>query len=595
MDVSPIAVAAVLAVTVATIAIGAYGVRVARTTSDFFVASRSVRPMWNASAISGEYLSAASFLGVAGLVMKYGVDMLWYPVGFAAGYLVLLLLVAAPLRRFGAYTIPDFAEGRLDSILVRRLATTFVLFIGLFYLLPQLKGAGVTLRAIFGTPYWVGVVGVGCVITANVALGGMKGITFVQAFQYWVKVTAISLPAIVLLGHYASDNPPPVTGPAPPSFLAETRVEIDVDARFEVDLPTEVTVDGTLDGAATDGPQPRTLAPGRHRVEEGTELTFPAGTAAPHAVGFTLADGVSWSRPLGPIGDERSHPLFFTYSLMLATFLGTMGLPHILVRFYTNPDGRAARQTTLIVLVLLGGFYVFPAIYGALGRIYAPDLYLTGATDTVVLTLPRRVFSGLGGELLFGLVAAGAFAAFLSTASGLLISVAGALAQDVFRGGSSERRHAGGRGGKAGGSVLDFRRGAALAGAVAVVLGLRVEDFDINLLVGWAFAIAASSFCPLLVLGIWWRGLTAPGAAAGLVVGGGLASAAILFTMSGYETTGWPEALLAQPAAWSVPAAFVTMVAVSRLTARRVPRDVGAKMVVLHAPETLGLGRNYRK
>ncbi len=106
---------AVLASTIATILIGAYGMRVARTTSDFFVASRTVRPMWNASAISGEYLSAASFLGVAGLVMKYGVDMLWYPVGFAAGYLILLLLVAAPLRRFGAYTIPDFAEGRLDS------------------------------------------------------------------------------------------------------------------------------------------------------------------------------------------------------------------------------------------------------------------------------------------------------------------------------------------------------------------------------------------------------------------------------------------------------------------------------------------------
>lgn len=121
--ISPITVTAVVAVTVATVVIGAYGVRVARTTSDFFVASRTVRPMWNASAISGEYLSAASLLGVAGLVMKYGVDMLWYPVGFAAGYLVLLLLVAAPLRRFGAYTIPDFAEGRLDSIPVRRLAT----------------------------------------------------------------------------------------------------------------------------------------------------------------------------------------------------------------------------------------------------------------------------------------------------------------------------------------------------------------------------------------------------------------------------------------------------------------------------------------
>jgi Na+(H+)/acetate symporter ActP len=263
---------------------------------------------------------------------------------------------------------------------------------------------------------------------------------------------------------------------------------------------------------------------------------------------------------------------------MLATFLGTMGLPHILVRFYTNPDGRAARQTTLIVLVLLGAFYVFPAVYGVLGRLYAPDLYLTRGTDTVVLALPGRVFPGLAGELLSGLVAAGAFAAFLSTASGLLISVAGALAQDVFRG-----------------QVSDFRQGAVVAGTVAVAFGLLVERFDINLLVGWAFAIAASSFCPLLVLGIWWRGLTSTGAGAGIAVGGGLASAAILVTMLTHPGPGWAEALLGQPAAWSVPAAFVTMVVVSRLTARRLPTEVGAKMVAMHTPETLGLGRNFRE
>ncbi len=577
---SPVILAAVAVSTVATFLIGIYGMRVARTTSDFFVASRTVRPMWNASAISGEYLSAASFLGVAGLVMKYGVDMLWYPVGFAAGYLVLLLLVAAPLRRFGAYTIPDFAEGRLDSLAVRRLATTFVLLIGWFYLLPQLKGAGVTLRAITGTPYWVGVVGVGALITANVFLGGMKGITFVQAFQYWLKVTAISLPAMVLLLHYHGDETPRLTAPVPPRFQSETVIDVQVAARFEVDTATPVRLRGELDGTrhGADQPAPDTLAPGRHTVAEGSELIFPAGADAPHAVGQSNGDGRSWSRPFGPVTGERSHPLFFTYSLMLATFLGTMGLPHILVRFYTNPDGRAARQTTLIVLILLGAFYVFPAVYGALGRLYAPDLYLTRGTDTVVLALPGRVFPGLGGELLSGLVAAGAFAAFLSTASGLLISVAGALAQDVLRG-----------------SVTDFRRGAVLAGTVAVAFGLLVERFDINLLVGWAFAIAASSFCPLLVLGIWWRGLTAAGAGAGLVGGGGLASGAILTTMIARPGPGWAEALLGQPAAWSVPIAFLTMVVVSRLTARRLPTEVGAKMVSMHTPEALGLGRNYRE
>ena len=268
------------------------------------------RPLWNASAISGEYLSAASFLGVAGLVMKYGVDMLWYPVGFAAGYLVLLLLVAAPLRRFGAYTIPDFAEGRLDSLAVRRLATAFVLLIGWFYLLPQMKGAGVTLRAILGTPYWVGVVGVGALITANVFLGGMKGITFVQAFQYWLKVTAISLPAIVLLLHYQADGSPRLTGPAPPAFRTETVVDVRVDARFEVAQPTPVRLQACSTATATAGPATRRRASRWPRAATPSapaprSLSRPGRRPPRRRAGH--ADGRSWSRPFGPL-ERRAEP-----------------------------------------------------------------------------------------------------------------------------------------------------------------------------------------------------------------------------------------------------------------------------------------------
>src|SRR5882757_2643430 len=223
--------------------------RVARTTSDFFVASRSVRPMWNASAISGEYLSAASFLGVAGLVMKYGVDMLWYPVGFAAGYLVLLLLVAAPLRRFGAYTIPDFAEGRLASRGLRRATTALVLIIGWFYLLPQMKGAGITLQLVLGTPYWVGVVALGVVVSCNIAMGGMKGVTFVQCFQYWLKLCAIGIPALVLLaatGHGSARNLSP---DAQPVFTHRTTVQVQTGTEFKLARPATVRVTGTLDRA----------------------------------------------------------------------------------------------------------------------------------------------------------------------------------------------------------------------------------------------------------------------------------------------------------------------------------------------------------
>ena len=211
-----------------TIWMGFWAARKSKTAHDFFVAGRSVSVGWNASAISGEYLSAASFMGIAGMVMSSGYDALWYPVCYACGYLFLLLFIAGPLRRFGAYTIPDFAEGRFDSTVFRKIAVVFVLFIGFFYTMPQMKGAGTTLSYIFqdvdlrgtfleflaphekgmplkGFPYSAGVVLVGAVITLNVALGGMKGITLVQAFQYWAKMFAISVPVFVLMsvyGHY---------------------------------------------------------------------------------------------------------------------------------------------------------------------------------------------------------------------------------------------------------------------------------------------------------------------------------------------------------------------------------------------------------
>lgn len=186
-------------VTVATLVVGSLGTRVARSTDDFLAASRTVGTRANAAAISGQYLSAASVLGVAGLVLTDGVDALWYPIGFAGGFLVLLLFVAAPLRRSGAYTVPDFAEARLDSARVRRLTTLFVVAICWLYLLPQLQASGLALTAITGAPEWVGVVAVGFVVTAAVTFGGMRSMTFVQAFAFWIKVMALAVPAVVLV------------------------------------------------------------------------------------------------------------------------------------------------------------------------------------------------------------------------------------------------------------------------------------------------------------------------------------------------------------------------------------------------------------
>src|SRR3954451_15059945 len=490
---STLAVLAVLVVSLATLAVGAVGLRLSRTTSDFYVASRTVGPVANASAIGGEYLSAASFLGVAGLVLLRGADMLWYPVGWTAGYLLLLIFVAAPLRRSRAYTLPDFAEFRVESLVARRVSSALVVLIGVFYLVPQFQGAGLTLRTLTGAPTWVGAMVVALVVLANVVSGGMRSITIAQAFQYWLKLVALLTPLVFLLRRW-------------------------------------------LD------------------------------TGAVHA----HLDSRAWVEPM-----QGPHSTYLVYSLILATFLGTMGLPHVVVRFYTNRDGHAARRTTVTVLGMLSAFYLLPTMYGVLGRIYASDLIASGRTDSVVLELPRRILGGAGGDLLTALLGAGAFAAFLSTSSGLVVSVGGVLGQDLL--------------GRWLGGVPAFRVAGVLAVAATLVLTLPSSGLAVAHAVELAFAVAASTFCPLLLLGIWWRGLTARGAVAGMVTGGSLSATALLATMFGAAPGGCPGAVLAQPALLTVPAAFVTMVVTSLLTTR--PQHVARTMVRLHAPEHLSLNR----
>ena len=526
-----IALAAILAVTAGTLGLGAWGLRLTRTTSDLFVASRAVTPWWNAAAISGEYLSAASFLGIAGLQMKLGAGALWLPVGFAAGYLALLLFVAAPLRRFGAYTIGDFAEARLRSPQLRILAAGVVLLIGGFYLVPQLKGAGLALREVTGAPYWVGIVGVAAIVCGSVAFGGMRAVTYVQAFQYWVKTFAIALPACLLLIHLGGlpQRAALFGRELPRAPAAGLTVELEEPTRVTFPAAASVTVNG----------RPVVASAGEERTLPAGDLLIPGGTVVPVAEGVRAKTGEEWSDPVDEPGDGGTFTPLYVYSLLIATFLGTMGLPHILVRFYTNPDGPAARRTTVRVLGLLALFYVFPGLYGLLGRVLTPELLLTGETDSVVLRLPEAAWPGLGGELLGALVAAGAFAAFLSTASGLLVSIAGTLSYDVWR---RLRPHADV---SAAAQRRRFRGTAAVGVALAALVALSARETDISVLVGWAFALAASTFCPLLLLGIWWPGLTARGAALGLILGAGSATGLITAGLLTADGTGTLQTLLA--------------------------------------------------
>ncbi len=566
----------------ATLGMGFWTARQSKTASDFFVAGRSVSVGWNASAISGEYLSAASFMGVAGMVMSSGYDALWYPVCYACGYLFLLLFIAGPLRRFGAYTIPDFAEGRFDSPLFRKIAVCFVLFIGFFYTMPQMKGAGVTLAYIFpGIPYWAGVVLVGAVITLNVALGGMKGITLVQAFQYWMKMFAISVPIFVLMsvfGFYSSH----IGANVAPGETVAPVANIERKALVE-------------------------------KAPKDSVWVAPFGPLTTKAVNAAAATLPTEQRAAYLAEHQRPYSLLYTYSLIIALVCGTAGLPHILVRFYTNPNGVAAKRTTMWVMILIGVFYVFPPIFGVIGRNLMPELYSgVGAkgTDKVVLELPTLVAAKFGvlGSILSGITCAGAFAAFMSTFSGLLVSMTGALAHDVYgrmlrpRASQAER-------------LVAFKFAAVLIGGVAIGLGCFVEPLEINFMVGQAFAIAAASYFPLLFMSVWWRGMTMKGAATGMLTGGLCALGAATLTnlgtlaldkgpmgkiFAGFAPLNgfWAQhpllrILCEQPAIWTVPLAIGLMVVVSRATAAQVPADIRMKMLVLHAPEDLGLKQEY--
>ena len=564
-----------LVTVVITVGMGFWTAGKSKSAGDFFVAGRSVSVGWNASAISGEYLSAASFMGVAGMVMLNGYDALWYPVCYACGYLFLLLFIAGPLRRFGAYTIPDFAEGRYDSPLFRKIAVCFVLFIGFFYTMPQMKGAGTTLAYIFpGLHYSVGVIVVGAVITLNVSLGGMKGITLVQAFQYWLKVFAITIPIFVLasiVGHYQQ--------------------------HLEANKTAQETV-----AAAPAGIERKALTA---KAPKDEQWIAPFGSLTTKAVDNAIKAAKTPEEKAALEANKKPYSLLYTYSLIIALVCGTAGLPHILVRFYTNPDGVAAKRTPRWVMSLIGVFYVFPPVYGVIGRSLMPELYEaigSKGTDKVVLELPTLLAGRdypLLGSVLSGITCAGAFAAFMSTFSGLLVSMSSALAHDIYGrmlkpDSSPEQR------------LKAFKWAAVIIGVVSVGLGTQVEKLNINYLVGQAFAIAAASYFPLLFMSVWWRGMTMKGAATGMLVGGLMALGAItLTTLSDvyavqsladfWVANPLVRILCEQPAIWAVPLSIILMIVVSKATASTVPADVRMKMLVLHAPEALGLKQEYIK
>ena len=529
--------------------IGWYSRRWTKTTAEFYVADGQIPWKLNGVAMFSNYASAASFLGVAGAIALWGIDNWWLALGFFAAWVVVVLILASPLRRSGKYTVADALQERFAGPEIRILTIVAGVIIGTIYLVPQLVGAGhlfnllIPIEALGSNATYILWVGIAGGFTAViVVLGGMRGTSYNQAFQGIIIFGAMVLLLMLSIAMYFSWNPLNILTEAdhvvPPRVL--------VDEGFSDEILTGYSVDSSGDESL-------------EAAKSTTELLPEAPTA--------MTPGVNVSDMLNQL------------SLVLGLFLGVVGLPHVLIRLYTVKDAAAARKSTEFTIVSLAIFYTMTLFVGlaAMMLLYPllTDLIAQGeigkATNTAVAELGSLLGGrgSMGGDILLGIVLAGAMAAILSSAVGLLIQMTTTVAHDgytvLLRPESSDQQR-----------VMIARVAGIVLTVVAVLMAIWLKEENVAQLVGMAFGIAASTFAPVLLLTVWWTRFTRQGVIAGFVVG---LVVSLLFTALKFlevdEFLFLP--VLVNPALYGVPAAFLAAIGTSLVT-----KDVGAVDHFMH-------------
>jgi cation/acetate symporter len=478
---NPTAIAGFLIFVAATLLITYWASRKTKTTEHFYAAGRSITGFQNGMALAGDYMSAASFLGIAGLVALSGFDGLIYSIGFLVGWPIVMFLIAEPLRNLGRYTFTDVVAMRLKQTPVRVAAATGSLAVVAFYLIAQMVGAGNLVRLLFGLDYATAVAIVGVVMLAYVLFGGMIATTWVQIVKAALLLAGAFLLALLVLVEF-NFNP----------------------------------------------------------------LTLFSTAAARYGSGV-LAPGRLVSDPLDAV------------SLGLSLMLGTAGLPHILMRFYTVPDAKTARESVTYATAFIGFFYLLTFVlgFGAMVLVGQDAIRAVDAGGNMAAPLLAEV---VGGRPFLGFIAAVAFATILAVVAGLTLSGAAALSHDLWvhvvrHGAATEREQ--------------FRVAKAstlLLGALAIALGILFQGQNVAFMVGLAFAIAASANFPALVLSMFWRHFTTRGAQASMLVG--TASALLLIYLSptvqigvlGGTSAPFP---LTNPGLVTIPLSFLVGIGVS--------------------------------
>jgi cation/acetate symporter len=503
-----------------------------RSAADFYTAGGGITGFQNGLAIAGDYMSAASFLGISAAVMVSGFDGLIYSIGFLVGWPVVTFLLAERLRNLGKFTFADVAAFRFNQTPVRLFAASGTLVVVAFYLIAQMVGAGQLIKLLFGLEYWIAVVIVGALMMVYVLFGGMTATTWVQIIKAVMLLAGASFMAFMVLLHF---------GFSPEAMFAKA-------------------------------------------VEVKTSLASDAGKSAEDAA----KQGFSIMGPGGFVKDPIS-----AISFGMALMFGTAGLPHILMRFFTVPNAKEARKSVLWATTWIGYFYILTFIigFGAITFVLTNPGFLDGkgallgGNNMAAVHLANAV----GGNVFLGFISAVAFATILAVVAGLTLSGASAVSHDLYatvlKGGKADPR-----------AELRVSKITTVAlGVVAVVLGIAFEKQNIAFMVSLAFAIAASANFPVLLMSVLWKGCTTRGAVvggfAGLISSVGLT---VVSPTVWEATLGFPKGSAwfpyTSPALFSMAIAFATIWLVSVLDRSRRGQQDKAGFAAQQVRSETGIG-----
>jgi len=601
----------------------------AKSASGYYAAGGSIHWGVNGIAFAGDYLSAASFLGICGMIATAGYDGFLYSIGYLAGWIVALFIVAEPMKRLGKYTFTDALDANFDSRGIKLLAAISTLVVSLCYLIPQMVGAGVLVTPLLGLPHYVGVIMVGAIVITIVATAGMTSTTYVQ-FMKGGLLLIFSTVLVIALFFRGLSTTPDQGGRVPfLEYRTMTATELNgtvmpEDTQYSVlevmksgsssfaklsknsetswwklstkeghtELAqTQWTAMGangsvTINGAPASKKNQLALTGNMEKIAGKTGDEAKTGSIGPFKflalIGDKESSIIRWKEAklvdgtdkvtvyyrVSTPGNKILRPgLKFSLegtpleridfvSLMIALFLGTAALPHILIRYYTVPNPAAARKSTIVAIAAIGLFYIL-TLYMGLGAMTGGVVNLTD--NNMSAPLLARSF----GTFLFSMISAIAFATVLGTVSGLIIAASGAVAHDLLdRYGKVIKNDKQ--------KVMVGKLTAFVVGFIAIILGIIFKGVNVTFLVGLAFAVAASANLPSIVMMLFWKRTTSQGITASILVGiissiGLILFSPTLFSLYGLDPSTAPIPLN-NPGIVSIPLSFVTLVVVSLFT-----------------------------